>query len=88
LAQGCYVDVSVMQTQMITDLMGLRERALSTPGKISDGLTPYTPMDRDRIFQVVKSEIYEMLDDMSDPEAYAARKIAEHVADQKKGKQR
>jgi len=67
---GGYVSLEVFKKQFITSLMTMRERALSTPGKISDGLQPYTPKDRDAIYEIVKGEIYEMLEDLSNPPAY------------------
>jgi hypothetical protein len=82
--QGGFVEIEVFKKQLITDLMGLRERALSTPGKMSDSLTPHCAEDRERIFQVLKSEVYEMLEDMSDPTAYAEKRVAEQVANRKK----
>jgi phage terminase Nu1 subunit (DNA packaging protein) len=74
-AMGGFVELEVFKRQLVADLMTTRERALSTPGKISDSLTPYTPKDRDAIHEIVKREIYEMLEDLSNPPAYVDKVI-------------
>jgi hypothetical protein len=37
------------------------EKLLSVPGKIADSLTPYTPVDRGKIMEKVKSEIFDYM---------------------------
>jgi hypothetical protein len=51
----------------------MREIALSTPGKIADSLQPFTPKDRAAIFEIVNGEIYEMLSNLSEPDAMATQ---------------
>jgi phage terminase Nu1 subunit (DNA packaging protein) len=77
LTQGKYVEIALMKRSLERDFLIMREIALTTPGKISDRLTPYTPKDREAIFQIVKGEIYEMLESLADPDGMAWKVAAE-----------
>jgi phage terminase Nu1 subunit (DNA packaging protein) len=72
-AQGGYVELSLMQKSLVAMFTTARERALTMPGKCADSLTPHTAKDRDAIHEILRAEIYEMLDDMSDPDGAAAK---------------
>jgi hypothetical protein len=82
-SMGGFVSLPLFQKHFEDDLIVLRERALSTPGKIADGLQPFTPLDRAAIHDVVRGEIFEMLDDMANPPAYVAKVVARQAAGQK-----
>jgi hypothetical protein len=85
ISRGEFVEVSAFKKQLVSDLTVTRERALSLPGKCADALQPYTPEDRSAIHEVLKSEVYEMLGDMANPPAYVDAKVADQVANRKKG---
>src|SRR5258706_7605432 len=70
---GDYMPLGVVKKQLETTFMVARERALSTPGKCADSLTPHCKEDREAIHEILRAEIYDMLEDMSDPVAYAAK---------------
>jgi phage terminase Nu1 subunit (DNA packaging protein) len=66
--RGGFVELPMVQN-LLGEMFGvMREIALSVPGKISDGLQPHTPKDRGAIYEVVKSEIYDMLNNLADPD--------------------
>jgi phage terminase Nu1 subunit (DNA packaging protein) len=67
LAAGEYCSTILMQRFLMRMFAIMREIALSTPGKVADSLTPFTPKDRAEIHEIVKREIYEMLNTLSDP---------------------
>jgi phage terminase Nu1 subunit (DNA packaging protein) len=75
--QGQYVEIAQMQRSLESMFLVMREIALGTPGKISDSLTPYTPKDREAIYQIVRGEIYEMLESLADPDGMAWQTAAE-----------
>jgi phage terminase Nu1 subunit (DNA packaging protein) len=85
IVRGDYVSVPLFKKQLVTDLTVTRERALSLAGKVADALKPHTPKDRSAIYDVIKSEVYEMLGDMANPPAYVDAKVADQVASGKKG---
>lgn len=86
--RGHFVSVELLKPRLIRDMTITREIALSTPGKISDGLTPYTAKDREAIYLIVKAQIYEMLNAMADPASYADEVIGEQIQTRKKESRR
>jgi phage terminase Nu1 subunit (DNA packaging protein) len=72
IASGAYVTTVAVQNELGKMFGVMREIALGTPGKISDSLQAFTPLDREKIFEIVKAQIYEMLENLSDPEVVAA----------------
>ena len=82
IVRGDYVELPAFKEQFISDLSVTRETALSMPGKSADALTPYTPKDRDAIYKILQSEIYEMLGAMADPPAYCD-KVIDQIANGK-----
>src|SRR2546421_9273408 len=72
-AMGQFVELSLMQRMLQQTFLVMREIALGTAGKISDGLQPHTPMDRAEIYRVIHGEICVMLESLADPEGLAAQ---------------
>jgi phage terminase Nu1 subunit (DNA packaging protein) len=72
IASGAYVTTVSVQYELGLIFGVMREIALSVPGKIGDSLQPYTPLDREKIYEIVKREIYEMLTNLASPEVVTA----------------
>jgi hypothetical protein len=71
--RGQFVKLSVMQ-RMLAGVFGVfREQSLTLAGKVSDGLTPFTPQDREAIYEVIRGEVYDMLNGLSDPNGMVAQ---------------
>jgi phage terminase Nu1 subunit (DNA packaging protein) len=72
IANGAYIATVAVQNELGLIFGVMREIALGTPGKIGDSLQPYTPLDREKIYEIVKREIYEMLTNLADPKVITA----------------
>jgi hypothetical protein len=72
-ARGDLVSLAAVRKRYEASLMVFRERALSHPGKMADPLSMRT---REEIEPLLRAEMYEMLDELSDPTAYADKKVA------------
>jgi phage terminase Nu1 subunit (DNA packaging protein) len=72
IEDGKFVEVAMVADDLGKIFMVMREIALGTPGKIGDSLQPYTPLDREKIYEIVKREIYEMLTNLASPEVVTA----------------
>jgi hypothetical protein len=79
-AQGQFASIEVMGKIMDAHVLGMRERALSLAGKISDGLTCHTPKDRAEVFEIIRSEVHEALGDMANPPRFTQAALKEIVA--------
>jgi hypothetical protein len=66
--QGGFVDMGLATRKLIEMFSVMREVALGMPGKTADSLTPYTPKDRAAIYEILRREIYAMLETLSDPD--------------------
>jgi hypothetical protein len=77
VAQGAYVSLNIMQRMTETMFTVFREQSLSLAGKIADSLTPFTPKDRGEIHEVIRVEVYAMLEDFADPEGVIGRAVSE-----------
>lgn len=73
IMSGEYVSLDAVQRIWESDLIVFRERSLSVPGKCADSLQPFTPKDRGEIEEILRSEIYDMLTDLSDPAFHASK---------------
>jgi hypothetical protein len=71
-ARGDLVSLAAVRKRYEASLMVFRERALSHPGKMADPLSMRT---REEIEPLLRAEMYEMLDELSDPTAYVADKV-------------
>ena len=71
-ARGDLVSLAAVRERYEASLMVFRERALSHPGKMADPLSMRT---REEIEPLLRAEMYEMLDELSDPTAYVADKV-------------
>jgi hypothetical protein len=67
ITNGEFVRLDAVQRYYERHLVVFRERSLSVPGKSADRLTPHCTEDRGEIEEVLRSEIYEMLEDLSSP---------------------
>ena len=67
---GDLVSLDVIKRMMISTFTVMRERALSVPGKIADSLQPHSALDRGAIAEIVRGEIYEMLEVLSEADNY------------------
>ena len=65
IAQGKVTSVREVGIIVGTMFSVIRERALATPAKCADALTPHTPQDRTAIYEILHREFREMLLDMS-----------------------
>jgi phage terminase Nu1 subunit (DNA packaging protein) len=81
--EGEYIPVAAYENYMKKMFTVMREIALSTPGKTAHSLQPHTPLDREKIFEIVRAEIYEMLNSLSDPATITAA-VASLIANRKK----
>jgi len=70
LDAGDLVSIELVRRSLETDFGVMREIALGVPGKIADSLQPHSALDRGVIAEIVKLEIYEMLENLSDPKNY------------------
>jgi hypothetical protein len=70
---GNFVSLPVIKDMLISTFSTIREVALGTAGKISDGLQAFTPLDREAIFKVINGEIIAMLEELSDPDGLACQ---------------
>jgi hypothetical protein len=72
IASGEFVRLDAVQHWYEGHLVIFRERALSTPGKSADALTPHCAEDRGAIMDILREEIYSMLEDLSSPTFWTA----------------
>jgi phage terminase Nu1 subunit (DNA packaging protein) len=78
--QGGFVQLGVVR-RLLEQLFGsMREVALGVPGKISESLTAYCSEDRETIHEVIKGEIYEMLNTLADPNGVVTEVVAQSAS--------
>jgi hypothetical protein len=67
---GDLVSIAVVRRDLEADFAVMREISLSLPGKVADSLTPHCAEDRGVITEILRREIREMLENLSDPKSY------------------
>jgi hypothetical protein len=70
LDAGDLVYIGLVRRTLEADYGVMREIALGVPGKIADSLQPHSALDRGVIAEIVRLEIYEMLENLSNYENY------------------
>jgi hypothetical protein len=68
IARGDFVSLKVIQDHLISLFSVIRERVLTLPGKVADGLTPHCDEDRSVITETLRSECHELLEGLSSGE--------------------
>jgi hypothetical protein len=76
VASGAYCDVAAAVDTFAGTMAVMREIILSMPGKLSDALSAYCEEDRIKIFEIIHSEVIEVLTALSSPESYVAVGVA------------
>jgi phage terminase Nu1 subunit (DNA packaging protein) len=69
LSQGGFVQLSLMERALARTLIAFREQCLSLPGKVADSCAG---KDRGEIYDLIKTEVFEMLTALADPEGMVA----------------
>jgi hypothetical protein len=75
VSRGHYVSLLAVKEVLEGHFVIIRERLLTMEGKISDGLTPYTPKDRAAIMEILHAETYEALNDLSNEDFMRAASV-------------
>jgi phage terminase Nu1 subunit (DNA packaging protein) len=65
---GDWVSLEAFARVFERHVIVFRERCLSVPGKVADGLTPHCVEDRFAIELVLRDQMYEALEDIANPE--------------------
>lgn len=66
--RGDFVSLKTLSKVFEREFANIRERLLSTPGKCADSLQPFTPKDRNDIYEILYEEACAALTDLSDPQ--------------------
>jgi hypothetical protein len=67
---GDLVSLDLIGRRLDSTFTTMREIALGVPGKIADSLQPHSALDRGAITEIVRGEIYEMLETLSEYDNY------------------
>jgi hypothetical protein len=81
VARGDYVSLALIQAALMAAFSTMREMILTLPGKIADALMPYSPKDRAIIDEILRSECFELLENLSEGEILRSGRNKRSVSD-------
>jgi hypothetical protein len=70
ISRGEYLVADVVKRMLTGTFTTMRERALTLPGKVADSLTPHCEEDRGVIGEILRLEVFELLEGLSDYKNY------------------